>query len=170
MCEGDTDRCDRCGEKSNETTVLYRDGHIWATICMGCHDDLAEEIADVESESEKTPQEQWEEHNGPFNYEPPEKPADTWSSEEYQELYDRVISRRTEWFCDRCSGKGPMKSLQRARRHVESRHGRDLAKQFETPREQLETATDGGKSEEQTAQRAEENHGIDDFREVTTDE
>jgi hypothetical protein len=159
----DTEHCDRCEEEREETTVLYRDGHIWATVCISCHDDLAAEIGESDEETERTPQDAWETHNESFNYEPPEKPGDAWSSEEYQELYDRVISRRTEWFCDKCSGHGPMRSLQKARRHVENRHGTDLVKQYETPRDELEAATDGGTSESRVPKKSEENHGLTDF-------
>lgn len=40
-----TERCDSCGDQSDKTTVLYRDGHVWATLCIDCHDTLAEVVA-----------------------------------------------------------------------------------------------------------------------------
>jgi len=158
----DTERCDRCGSEG-ETTTLYRDGHVWARFCIECHDEIAEFALESGDDGDQTPQEEWEEHNESFSYEPPEKPSDAWSSEEYQELYDRLISRRTEWFCDKCTGHGPIGSLQKARRHVESQHGTDLVKKYETPRDELATATDGGTSNDQTAKHSEENHGLGDF-------
>lgn len=115
---------------------------------------------------ERSPEQAWEEHNESFQYDPPELPGDAWSSEQYQELHDRIISQRTEWFCDKCSGKGPMGSLRKARRHVESQHGQELIEKYETPREELqnqETSADGGDSPSQTKQRQSENRGLDDF-------
>lgn len=117
------------------------------------------EVSESDSE-ELTPQEEWEQHNEQFSYEPPELPGDAWSSEQYQELYDRFINRRTQWFCRECSGKGPMGSLQKARRHVESQHANKLIEKYETPREELEAETDGGK---QVSKHESENHGLGDF-------
>ena len=115
-------------------------------------------------ELERTPQEEWEAHKESFSYEPPELPGDAWSSEQYQELYDRVISRRIEWFCDKCSGKGPMSSLQKARRHVESKHGHKLIEKYETPREEQDTATDGGTDQSKKKERREsQNRGLGEF-------
>lgn len=112
---------------------------------------------------ERTPREEWEAHNEQFNYEPPELPGTAWSREQYQELHDRVISRRVEWFCGKCTGHGPMGTLKKARRHVESNHGRDLIEKYETTREELEKETDGGRSPEQVDRRQSENHGLGDF-------
>jgi hypothetical protein len=128
-------------------------------------DDLREEFG-----LERTPQEKWEDHNESFSYEPPELPGDAWSSEQYQELYDRVISRRVNWFCDKCSGRGPISSLQKARRHVESKHGHKLIEKYETPREEQETATDGGTTPSKTEQRQSENRGLGEFSEGGSDE
>lgn len=76
---------------------------------------------------EPTPQEEWEEHNEPFNYEPPNKDPELWSSEEYQELHDRTIRRRVTWECQRCCQ--PFGSLEKARRHVQRKHGESLLDQ-----------------------------------------
>lgn len=39
------DRCDRCEESDEETTTLYREGRVWATLCLDCHEALAENVA-----------------------------------------------------------------------------------------------------------------------------
>jgi len=157
-----TERCDRCGSEG-ETTTLYRDGRVWACLCIECHDQIAEFALTTPDEPGQTPQEEWEKHNEPFDYEPPQKPPELWSSDEYQELHDRFISRRTQWFCDKCSGRGPMGSLQKARRHVQNQHSPDLVRRYAPDEEELETATDGGASEDRATKRAEENHGLGDF-------
>jgi len=41
---GSSERCDRCEEECKETSVMYRDGRVWATLCTDCHDVLAEEV------------------------------------------------------------------------------------------------------------------------------
>lgn len=110
---------------------------------------------------ELTPQEEWEEHNESFSYDPPELPGDAWSSEQYQELHDRVIGKRTEWVCEKCST--PFRRLDKARSHVQSKHGQTLIEKYETPREELETATDGGTNVSEAEQRESENHGLGDF-------
>jgi len=68
----------------------------------------------------KTMKEQWEENNNPFNYQPPDDPPELWSSEDYTELYDRVINMRVEWVCQKCNQ--PFGTLERARQHVQSKH------------------------------------------------
>jgi hypothetical protein len=161
--------CTRCGDVRRVWPVEYPADIAlelewgYARLCLDCWRDMGQFIGNAGDESEQTPQEEWEEHNESFNYEPPEKPGYAWSSEEYQELYDRVISRRTEWLCNKCTGRGPFNNLQKARRHVESQHGSDLVKRYETPRDGLEAATDGGTSEDHIEKRAEENHGLGDF-------
>lgn len=155
-------QCDRC-EDDTETTKLYRDGHVWGAFCDSCHDAIAEFALNTSEETQRTPQDVWEENNSSFSYDPPEKPGDLWSSEEYQELHDRVISRRVQWFCDKCTGQGPIRSLEKARRHVERQHGSDLINQYETPREELEAATDGGEKKDHSETRSEENHTLADF-------
>lgn len=122
------------------------------------NDELANDLRE-QFDLELTPQEEWEMHNESFRYEPPELPGDAWSSEQYEELLDRFISRQTEWFCEKCTGRGPISSLQKARRHVESKHGSKLIEQYETPRGELETATDGGTD----TVRESENHGLGEF-------
>lgn len=79
--------------------------------------------------TDESPQEAWERHNEPFEYEPPEGPAESWSSEDYTELHDRLIGRRTEWFCQHCSG-APFSSLEKARRHVGQQHGDHLYEKY----------------------------------------
>ena len=162
MSSDDTGRCDRC-EEQRKTTTLYRDGHVWASFCIECHDKIVEFALNTSDESEQTPQEEWEAHNESFEYEPPQKRPESWSSDEYQELHDRVIIRRTQWFCDRCSGHGPMSSLQKARRHVQNQHSPDLVKQYAPNEEELETATDSNNSKDHTANSTDENHGLNDF-------
>ena len=73
--------------------------------------------------------EEWEQNNEPFHYDPPEKPPELWSRDQYTELYDRVIRRRVTWECQECSE--PMRSLERARRHVSNQHGEKLVTQVE---------------------------------------
>jgi hypothetical protein len=162
--------CDRC-EQDRETTTLYRHGRPWAQLCEPCHDVLAEMVAspDDEAVGEKPPLERWKEHQEPFKYEPPEKPADAWTSEEREELYDRVIRRAVQWLCGECTGRGPIRSLKKARRHVESNHAADLVETHATPRAEQETATDGGQSRDEAAKRAEENHGLGEFDVSTTE-
>jgi hypothetical protein len=158
----------RDGEEIEDCFVLEPDNDPAAQVALRAYamatgnDDLAEDLFEKHG-FEKTPEEQWEEHNESFSYDPPEKPADAWSSEEYRELKDRVISRQTRWFCNQCSGRGPIASLGRARRHVESSHGQDLVEQHETPREEQDTATDGGETVPKAEQRKAENHGLDAF-------
>lgn len=71
-----------------------------------------------------TPVEEWEQNNDSFNYEPPEGPPESWSSDEYTALFDRVVGRRVEWVCEKCSK--PYGSLRKVRRHVESQHSETL--------------------------------------------
>lgn len=170
MTNDDAERCDRCGEQ-RETDTLYRNGQVWAAVCTSCHDVLAEEIANPSSGEggQQTPVEEWEKHKESFKYEPPEKPADAWSSEEHLELYDRVIRRQVQWICDECTGRGPIRSLGKARRHVESHHGGDLVEKYAPPREEQETVTDGGTSKSQVAERQEENQSLSEFGLSSTD-
>lgn len=131
---------------------------------FGTVSQIVHQLATAESKSEKTDQEEWEEHNESFDYEPPELPADRWSSEQTQELVDRVISRRTNWFCDKCTGRGPISNVRKARRHVENQHLPGLLEKYETPREDLETATDGGDgSEHDIEARRENNSQLEEF-------
>jgi hypothetical protein len=132
------------------------------------NDELAEDLLE-QFGLERTPQQEWEAHNKSFSYEPPKLPGDSWSSEEYQELYDRCISRRVSWFCDKCSGQGPINSLQKARRHVERNHGQKLVEKHETPREEQDTATDGGTATPNKEQRESENHGLGEFSRPDSD-
>jgi hypothetical protein len=134
----------------------------WGGSNMPGQYELVQKTGDLEDQHEQTPQDEWEEHNEPFTYEPPQKPPEAWSSSEYQELYDRVISRRTEWFCDECSGRGPIGTLKKARRHVEKQHGSDLVEKHAPNEDELETATDGGKSSK-TEKHESENHGLAEF-------
>ena len=73
--------------------------------------------------------EEWKQNNEPFRYDPPEKPPELWSRDQYTELYDRVIRRRVTWECQECAE--PMSSLERARRHVSNQHGEKLVTQAE---------------------------------------
>lgn len=74
--------------------------------------------------SKRTPQQEWEDHNQGFHYEPPEKPPELWSKEDYTELYDRVITKRHRWECQKCCK--PFSSIEKARRHVENQHAEKL--------------------------------------------
>lgn len=116
-------------------------------------------------EQDLSPFEEWKEHNSAFSYEPPELPADAWSEEQLQELFDHVINRQVQWFCRECTGRGPIKSLKDARRHVRKNHMADLLEQHETPREEQESVADGGTSQADVDRRAEENHDIGEFSE-----
>lgn len=75
---------------------------------------LAEDLRE-QFDLELPPQQAWALHNESFGYEPPELPADAWSSDQRQELFDRVIRRHVEWICSKCTGRGPIGSLQKAR-------------------------------------------------------
>lgn len=126
----------------------------------------------VDGKEEPTGEEAWEQHNESFGYDAPEKPAGQWSEEELQELYDRAIKRRTQWFCTECTGHGPMNSLRKARRHVQSQHGSELVKDQATPREKLETdtATDGGDSTTDVDGRKSANRALAEFSGGSDDE
>jgi hypothetical protein len=117
-------------------------------------------MSDTDTES-RTPQEKWEEHNESFQYDAPDRPADAWSSEEYTELYDRLIGKRVQWPCQKCSK--PFSSLQKARRHVEKQHGSQLLDKYAPDPEPV---TDGGTEEDEGTdwdKRESENHGLGDF-------
>jgi len=129
---------------------------------VGTVSEIVHQLANAES-GEKTNEEEWEHHNESFEYDPPSLPGDHWSSEQTQELVDRVISRRTNWFCNRCSGQGPISSLRKARRHVESQHLSDLLKQYETPREEQQTTTDGSGCDHDIEERRENNSQLEEF-------
>lgn len=142
--------CDECGEIEADTsddglfekaTAHRRAGHHEGAFDHHCTVEVAEE--------ELTDEEEWEQNNQGFRYEAPEKPGEMWTSEEMQELRDRHITRRKEWFCDLCTGRGPIGTLRKARRHMES-HTQKLLEKHETPREDLEAATDGGQSTDDT--------------------
>lgn len=77
---------------------------------------------------EETPREEWERHNESFSYEPPDERPEMWSSEDYTELHDRVINRRVEWTCQKCSQ--PFGTIEKARRHVQRKHGEQLLDQY----------------------------------------
>ncbi|QLG62851.1 hypothetical protein [Halorarum salinum] len=77
----------------------------------------------------ESPQDVWKENNEGFQYDAPEKPPEAWSTDEYQELHDRVIGRRTEWYCQHCS-TSPFSSLEKARRHVSRQHGQQLVEKY----------------------------------------
>lgn len=84
-----------------------------------------------QAEDTKTPEEEWEEHNQTFGYEPPEDPPEVWSDQEYNELYDRVISKERHGFtCNRCASS-PHATVEKARRHVESQHMGKLLQEVE---------------------------------------
>lgn len=72
-----------------------------------------------------TPEEKWERHNRGFRFEPPEGPPETWSEEDYERLFDRVIVKNAgQWECQKCTT--PLRSLRKARRHVERKHSEQL--------------------------------------------
>jgi len=71
-------------------------------------------------DADKTSQEVWEEHNEGWSYDAPEEPPELWSSEQYTELYDRMIGKRVQWTCQKCSQ--PFSTLEKARRHMEKQH------------------------------------------------
>jgi len=98
------------------------------------------------AEDELPDLEVWKRNSAGFRYDEPDKPGEMWSSEDWTMVIDQHIRRETKWFCDMCTGKGPISSLQKARRHMES-HSQKLVEKHETPREEMETATDGGTPE-----------------------
>ena len=116
-------------------------------------------------ERDLSPLEEWKQHKSQFSYEPPELPADAWSEEQLLELFDRAINRQIQWFCRECTGHGPIKNLEDARRHVRKNHMTDLLEQHETPREEQESVADGGASQADVDRRAEENYNIGEFSE-----
>lgn len=81
--------------------------------------------------------EQWREHNESFQYEPPDEEPEAWSAEQYDELHDRIIGRQVTWTCEKCSK--PFPSLDRARRHVRTKHSEELL-------ESVRRKQDGGRA------------------------
>jgi hypothetical protein len=79
--------------------------------------------------TDETPKEAWKRHNESFEYEGPDGPAESWSSEDYIELHDRLIGRRVQWYCQYCS-TAPFRSLKKARRHVGQQHGEHLYEKY----------------------------------------
>jgi len=160
--------CEVCGKDLTDPKNagdLDEDGD-WVCRSISCRAAHPVEMTvtlDDGNDGEKTPVEVWEANNDSFSYDPPQKPGDLWSSEEYQELHDRFIQRRVEWTCQKCSGRGPIGSLRKARSHVESQHGQDLIGKYETPREEYEKATDGGTAPSEVEKRQSENRGLGDF-------
>ena len=75
----------------------------------------------------ETIQDEWRRHNQSFSYEPPEQPPEHWESEDYDELFDRAISQRTDWVCKKCSQ--PLDTLRKARSHVRKQHQESLIDQ-----------------------------------------
>lgn len=116
---------------------------------------------------DRTPQQVWEEHNAGVQYDPPALPAEQWSSDQYQELRDIHITRRVEWFCTECSGRGPIRSLRAARSHVSNAHIKDLVRKYETPREERDVAADSDEEGKTVDERRAENRGLDEFCEVS---
>lgn len=76
----------------------------------------------------KSEREKWEAHNESFNYDPPEGPPETWSSEDYEELHDRLVQRQVTWVCQKCSQ--PFGRLEKARSHVGRKHGEHLYQKY----------------------------------------
>lgn len=132
-------------------------------VCRASHDVpmTVERVVETSDPDEETPQEVWERHNESFQYDPPQKRPEAWSSDEVQKLVDRTITRRTEWFCDLCTGRGPMGSLRKARNHVES-HTQKLLDRYAPDEDELEAATDGGTSEDDLGRGA-DSHGLSEF-------
>ena len=82
---------------------------------------------------QKSPEEVWEENSRGFRYEGPDEPPEMWSSEQFTEVHDRVIGRRVEWICQKCSQ--PFRSVDKARSHVQRQHGEQLYQKFGDPNE-----------------------------------
>jgi len=137
--------CPACGTIEADTDDGLFDetsAHRRAGFHEGVND--ADHICTVEVvEEELTDMEEWERHSDGIRYDEPGKPAEMWSQEEWQMAVDQHIQRRVKWQCDLCSGKAPMRSLRKARSHVEGHHEK-LADKHATPREEMDTATDGG--------------------------
>jgi hypothetical protein len=142
--------CEECGELEADTEdglFSEKSAHRRAGFHEGIQEDNAHVCTVEVVEENLSDVQQWERHNDSFEYDPPELPGERWSSEQTQELYDRVIRRKVQWFCTECSGHGPIGTLSKARRHVESNHAQKLIEKHETPREDLEAATDGGSTD-----------------------
>lgn len=97
---------------------------------------LAEELLATADRDESTDVEEWEENTEGFHIDVPEKKLELWSSAERTAFFDQFIGRRTKWYCQECS-TAPMRSLDKARRHMEKQHGRKLPKKH-IPGEVLE--------------------------------
>jgi len=98
---------------------------------------LAEELLAAADRGESTDVEEWEENTEGFHIDVPEKKLELWSSEERTAFFDQFIGRRTQWYCQECT-TAPMRSLDKARRHMEKQHGRKLPKKH-IPTEVLES-------------------------------
>lgn len=113
----------------------------------------------------QTIEEEWEANNEPFNYEPPEKPPEQWGSEDYTELFDRYISRSTDWICQKCSQ--PHGTLRKARSHVRKQHQTtliDIAVARADYDQEDDVAADGGLSfDQELAARRENNSKLTEF-------
>jgi hypothetical protein len=160
--------CRQCGElKADTDDSLFSEQAAYRR--AGFHEGIQEDnnhLCEVEVvEEDLSPLEEWKKHNSAFSYDPPELPADAWSEEELQELFDHVITRKVQWFCQKCSGHGPIQSLNDARRHVRKNHMADLLERYETPREKQESIVSGGTSQTDVEHRAKENRNIGEFSE-----
>lgn len=134
--------CPVCGDEIAEPGEDLEEGESYdAKICVV--EDMSGEdggesiihLPDVESTEPTTPEEEWEQHNQSFQYDPPEDPPEAWSSEQYNELYDRVISKERHGFtCNKCAS-APLATVEKARRHVESQHMERLLEEVESRQE-----------------------------------
>lgn len=82
-------------------------------------------MSNSDAGTHRSREDRWEEHNRSFRYEAPDGPSTTWSEEELEELYDRVIGKLGgKWTCQKCTK--PFSSLRKARSHVERHHSEQL--------------------------------------------
>jgi len=92
-------------------------------------------MSETAESTDETAREAWARHKESFNYEPPEAEPEAWSSEQYNELYDRVIEKELHGFaCIKCAS-APFGTVEQARRHVENQHMERLIEKAERRQE-----------------------------------
>lgn len=144
-----------CIRGDGDDVFVKAGGDVLLLDAMEANTLVAEIQETIQTTSEKSPVEVWEEHNSSFSYTPPQKPGGAWSEEKFEELCDRMITRQTQWLCDKCTGRGPFESLQRARRHVQKQHGSTLVDIHAPDEDDLAADSDDSSRED--------SHGLDEF-------
>ncbi len=154
-----SDTCLVCGEECVDSLDDLEDGESYeARICVDESDGDGGKKTFVhltDDDTEKTPQQEWEEHNEPFHYEPPQNSPEAWPSDAYTELWDRAIRRETQWVCQECNK--PLRLLEKARRHVEKQHSQQLLEQAKSKIDDTE-----GDTEDDTGSETDSDQSIDE--------